>query len=232
MKKLIFLLLLLVGNLFSEEIEIEATLNDSMSSTNFAYIDFIIKNKNEEWKTLKDIKIKFQNEVANNNISFLYGIYFNTYLESIERRNKIREANNQLIQSALLLVGGGLFMNGDNNTQEMGKALIAGGTLMGANDFYHNYKKLYESGSLPKNYILSNILVPPYLEVAKFVILQSKNNNEIGFVDKLKIEYTIDNQKFNKELTFQKPQYETEPAVMGGKSKTVKRKLSWQDNLK
>lgn len=194
---------------------ISGQLKRILSSRYFALIDFTFENKTQEWIRITDIEVDFGSEEANENISFTYGKDLSVWFKSTQKRNKIRNYNQQMALGAITGFGAGLAAGSSNSSvQNLGlMTATAGATVLSVKEFNRLKTKIEDSEIFPKNHLFAkDFIIPPGLFDKKWLVLNSKNHEQIGFLTNLYLEYKIKGEKKGKvKLQFRSPDSNLDP---------------------
>ncbi|MGE4294928.1 MAG: hypothetical protein AB7E49_04415 [Campylobacterales bacterium] len=229
MRKLLFLVMLGIACLGEQELAVSAKVNKDMSSTYFAYIDFNFENKSEEWVLLENLEISF-GEKVDEYINFPLGNKYNSWLEAITIRNKEREANRQVTLALIGTLGGMIAMNGN---QDAGLSLVAAaGSVESIRQFANHISQEKRAALLPENHLLREaIMVPPGLQIKKFIVVNSRNHKEIGYLRTLNLSYLSAGIKSKATLSIRDEQYATDQNNVPGSFSKQKNYYVWQNDI-
>ncbi len=197
------------------ELIISGKLKRQLSSKFFAFIDLTFENTSQEWVRLTDIKIDFGSEEANENINFTYGTDLSVWFKSTQKRNKIRNYNQQLAIGVITGLGAGIAAGSNNsNIQSLGlMTATAGATVLSVNEFNKIQSKIEDAEIFPENHLFAkDFIIPPGLFDKKWLVINSKNHGKIGFITDLYLEYRInDIEKEKVKLQFRSLNTKSQP---------------------
>lgn len=168
---------------------ISGEINIQKSSPYFAYIDFVFENTTQDWMSIEKVSIKFENDVINKNISFVSGLPLEVYMEAVKENLIIQNENQQAWNQVFAGVAMGL-----SSYEGRGQQTIALGNMLSlsAMQFNQEREKIQEDKIFPPGHLFYHeFLIPPGMFRKKWVVLNSKNHKDIGFVEHLDITYHL-----------------------------------------
>lgn len=166
------------------------------SSPNFGFLVFTIENKSSKWINLKNLKVDFGNELRNQNIKFTSGKDLITWNEAITTQRRISDYNKRVFLSSLVGFGELLIIGSEDEDVQRAGALIGFGALTSLSVDEFNKQKTYLklSNIFPEgNLFNEEIYVPPGLFVKKWLLVNTNNHQDIGFIDTIFLEYETEN---------------------------------------
>lgn len=183
--------------------------NVNLSSTYFGVIDFTFENKSQEWIRIKSIKIDFGDDKINQNVKFTSGNDLAIWFESTKKRNIINDFNTEMVLGAI--AGAGLGMAAASNNQKVqniGTATAIGAAAsLSAYEFNKSLDKIEKAEIFSENHLFAKeFVIPPGLFVKKWLLLNSKNHEETGYITDLFLEYLTENGDTERlKLSFRPP---------------------------
>lgn len=169
--------------------------NKAFSSKYFAVIDFTFENLSQEWIRIKKIKINFENEKINKNIKFTSGNDLTIWHASTKKRNIIKDFNTEMVLGAITAFGAGLAAGSDQkNVKDFGNVLAVGGAAsLSVYEFNKVLNSIEKSAIFPESHLFAtDFVIPPGLFVKKWLLCNSKNHNETGYISHIFLEYEIE----------------------------------------
>lgn len=189
-------------------IVISASLIDELSSEYFGYFDFTIENSSEKWLTVKFLDVEFGNGSQGENIKFMTGEPLENWKTAMATINQLNRFNKATTAALIGGVGLGLAATSSNQTlQSIGGAAVAGsaaylvGQEVGANLDFIKRAKMAQTNNL----LQDSTLVLPGLFVKKWLLVNSGKHDQIGYLSKMAIRYTINGSEEKIEIEFRKP---------------------------
>ena len=170
-------------------------LNPDLSSEYFGYFNFNFANRSDKWHTLTGMRIVFPDEKQNKEVKVVLGRELSEWYEAQMKVIAVREFNQSVAAGLTAGVGAGIAgLAGNREAQAAGAALAVGAAgYLAVEEFGKARESLRLSRMIPRNHLLADsLVVPPGLFAQRWVLLNSANHAEMGFVDSLRIEYRLE----------------------------------------
>lgn len=177
---------------------ISAGMNSSYSTKYFGFIEFVIENKSDSWILIKDLKISFLQPAQNKSVNITTANRLNSWLESNQARQEYIEKRNWWIFGVSISPDGLSALSNSKNSSELEQATYSVDQQLERTFGVEEFRK-----GLPSSHLLKgDLAIPPGLFKKRWLLLYSKDNVEIGFIDTLEISFADING--NKRMLFQK----------------------------
>lgn len=175
---------------------ISSAINDQYCSEYFGMVDFTFENTTQDWIRIKKIIVDFGTNKIDTNTKFTSGYDLKVYIHACDRRNAIKQFNNELLLGSVAGVAYGTAMLSDNeDVKTAGMVVLTGlAASLTVADFNRNLDSIRRSAIFPENHLLSEgFIIPPNLFVNKWLLINSKNHHETGFIGGFYLEYEMEN---------------------------------------
>lgn len=189
---------------------ITGKMNKNLSSKYFGMIDFVFKNNTDEWIRIEKIIANFGDSKINKNIKFVSGRQLKYYFDAIEpillEKQRKMQKNKQMTAAVFAGLAGGMAAsnNGYGNFSGLATGLALGAATSLSISQFNSSKKLATKDIFPEGHLLrSDFVIPPGLETKKWLLINSTNHQETGYISKIYVIYKTKKGKKEKiELTF------------------------------
>jgi len=181
-------------------IKIEADLLSNYCSEYFGPATFRFTNKSDQWKTLKNVSINFQNEAVDRNISIVTGPALGIWYRSISAKVAYDNMVNQLILGTIAVIGLAATGARDTSTATAGAALALGSTGMLAVHGIDTVRtQIKTAGVVPDNHLLyDDIVVPPGLFADRWILLNTQDGGSVPYITHTELVFTTDSGEIDK----------------------------------
>lgn len=197
--------------------------NQKMASRNFGVIEFTFENTTDKWVRINKISVDFGDEAKNSSIFITSGRDIDIWKESIMIRNRIDEYNMNLFLGTLAVLGTAAAVGSNNQSVQNAGAAAALGAFssLAVRDFLQYRDKIQGTAIFPSGHLFSDgFNVPPGLFVKKWILLNSRNHKDIGFINKIFLTYETDDKKS-----------ETVRLVFRERYRDIPHTSSWQNDI-
>ena len=185
------------------------------STKYFGVVDFKFENTTQEWIRIKNLKAYFKDVGKNQNIKFTSGKDLAIWTNATEKMKAIEDEHARIVLGVIAGLGIGLagFADSDN-LQTLGTLTTLGSVAsLSIIEFNKHYDKVEKAKIFPPNHLFAEeFIVPPGLFVKRFLVLNTKNHEKIGYIRSIFLEYQIENN--NSEVMEVK--FRTKPAGRKG----------------
>lgn len=202
MKKIVFLMLIVV-NIFAQDVDIDVKINEDLSAKHLAFFEFTFTNNSQDWEKITQPKISFGN-VADKNIKILTAEELEIYLDYIKELQNDNASNKSIVSMALSWVNPLALLGSLPDTNP--KELSGNGEAYPKGHLYHK-----------------SILIPPGIKIKRFLVVSSKNHADYGYLNSLKLN--------EKVLFFRGLQYSEIDSPLGNNKIITKRNYIWQSDI-
>ncbi len=190
----------------------------NISTDYFGVLKFTFRNTTDEWVRIKRIKVYFDNEEIDKNVYVPVGEELSIWQDAVAKKIAIDSRNSANFWTTVGVISGITAIAADDRDTSNAAGAVFGGSVVGASiSDYKTAKKLENIAvtAYPKEHLMSGkILVPPGLFVNRFIVLNSKNNDKIGYLSSINIEYETEKGVIDKvKLPFRKNPYESDRSV-------------------
>lgn len=187
---------------------ITGKMNRNLSSEFFGMIDFNFKNNTDQWIVIDKIIVNFGDTKINKNVTFVSGAQLKHYFASIEeilkRKRERARKNKQMTAAVMSGLAVGLSGSGNNYNNLATSMAIGAATSLSISQFNNSSKKLDTKNIFPDGHLLhSEFIIPPGLNTKKWLLVNSKNHKETGYIDTIYLIYKTKKGKKEKiQLSF------------------------------
>lgn len=189
-------------------IEITAKENYSMATNYFGVIDFAFNNTTQNWIRIKQVKAFFNDENKNKNIIFTSGRDLAIWAQATEVIKAIEAKKTAIVLGVIAGLGAGIAsFSSDTNIKSLGALSTIGAiSSLSIMEFNKNYNEVEKAKIFPENHIFASVFViPPGIYVKKFLVLNTRNHQDIGFIKEISLEIIVkDNEPELIELVFRR----------------------------
>jgi hypothetical protein len=200
-------------NITKSGIEITVKENLSMATNYFTVLDFVFDNTTQDWIRIKQVKAFFNDENKDKNISFTSGRDLAIWVQATQKMKEIEAQKAKIFLGIIGVLGAGIagFSSG-TNIKTLGTMTTVGAiSSLSIMEFNKRYNEVEKAKIFPENHIFaSEFIIPPGIYIKRFLVLNSRNHKETGFVRKIFLEILVEDQKAELiELSFRrsKPKY-------------------------
>lgn len=183
---------------FKPGVAISCELSDALSSEYFGYLDFNIANPSGEWKIVTDVKIRFADPGLDSAVSVVLGRNLEAWYQAQSKAIDISQHNQDV---ALGLLGGaGLGIAAFSRNEGLGfagaAAAAGAASALAIRGVGRTLDSLQMAKLIPRNHLLADtIAVPPGLFADRWLLLNSTNQDSLGYITDILIDYKVNGGK-------------------------------------
>lgn len=175
---------------------VSAEQSTNLSSEYFGYVTITFENLTGNWLELSDMKVEFFDNGHEINISAIKGKKLAQWQRSISSRNAIRNHNESLALSGMLLLGTVAATRSDRSLSEKGlNTMVASAGVITAKSLGNDVEKINNSQSVPDSHLANDALIPPMLSTKKWIVFNSLKPNELNDLGKFRLTFRDQNNK-------------------------------------
>ncbi|MBF0315629.1 MAG: hypothetical protein HQK52_19570 [Oligoflexia bacterium] len=174
---------------------ISGEVNAYKSSKYFGYIDFVFENKSQEWLVIKKVALNFGNKNVNDKVKFVSGLPLEVYMEAVQEKLKMDAENEKTAAAVLAGVAAGMtYADKSRSTLPISAALLGGAISLSVDSFNKNREQIDGTKIFPKNHLFNEeFIIPPGMFRKKWVVLNTRDHEEIGEIKEIKLTYWLTN---------------------------------------
>lgn len=197
------------GKPYVSDLKFTWELNSELSSENFGFFNFSLTNLSDSWYRLTNVKIFFPDSLQNKNVKITLGEELVAWEKAKKHESEISQYNQGGTILLLTAVGIGIASLVDHDAAKVaGSALVAGAMGSLAVESFNNERdSIRLPPRIPSNHLLvDTILIPPGFTTQHWILLNSNNHKEMGYVDSFKVQYNLNEDRLLSNLvTLRKP---------------------------
>ena len=168
---------------------ISGEVDTEFSDKYFGLIYVVFENTSDKWIVIKKIQAGFQNPKIDRNAKFIYGRELELYIKSKERVIAIQESESRL---AAFVAGAATVatLSQSHNRENIENKAFTASALTSIIVASKTSKKIKRS-IFPTGHLLRGdaIIIPPGLFEERWLIVNTQNHQQTGFIDHLYISY-------------------------------------------
>lgn len=173
---------------------VTAQINQLLSSEHFAYLDITFRNTTQDWVRLKSVTLTFGSQEIDKHIMIVNGQDILAWQRAVIRKMNIDATNKRETSSVLGFIGVALGAASDNDTMRIaGTSLVVASAVSLSLDEYSRWRNLNTTENTPwfPEYHLhaSPIVVPPDYFDDRWILINTRDHDVIGYLYKVYIEY-------------------------------------------
>lgn len=182
-------------NITKSGIEINAKENSSLATNYFGVIDFEFNNTTQDWIRMKQVKAFFNDDKKDRNINFTSGRDLAIWAQATEKVKAIEAQKAKIVLGIIAGLGAGIAgLSSDTNIKALGTISTIGAlSSLSIMEFNKRYDQVEKAKIFPENHIFaSEFVIPPGLYVKRFLVLNSRNHKDIGYINKIFLEVQVE----------------------------------------
>jgi hypothetical protein len=197
---------------------ISSKIDEKLSSDNLGMMYLTFENQGDKYIRISDLKIDFNNIIANNNIYVVQGADLTAWQEGIQLKSLVDNHNRSMVYLGLIGLGAAAAIAGSASEND---GLTAAGTTVllatASSIEIDNYSAMndYVMNPVvyPENHLFhSTIIVPPGLSARRWILFHSENVPDMPYIYQIYLEYTKHDEKKEKHrVQFAPYFYEDKP---------------------
>jgi len=181
-----------------DDLEIKNSIRQSHSTQYFGVIDFTFYNNTQDWMFIESVKLTFDKEKINKNVKFTAGQEYQYWMQATQ--NKI-EKNKQILAKIGFIVGTVGAMTAKTRSDARAGGLLAATAIaaLSAQDFNAKFETIDKSQLFPPGHLFrGKLVIPPGLLLHRFIVINTRNHDDIGFLETFNLEIKFKDGKVEK----------------------------------
>jgi hypothetical protein len=184
-----------------EGIKVSCEENDRLSSKNFGLIRFTFENTTSDWIEVKNLQFSLGNSYKDGKIKIPTGQDLEAWANATQTKLNIDQYNFEIAMFGLRVVSSGVGTIGAILKNKGAKSVAAIGNITTgiasvANTIDTRTSELENSRLYPGYHLLAgDFKIPPGLFVDKFIVINTKDDKELGYIDEVFLTYKTGNGK-------------------------------------
>lgn len=176
-------------------VEVEGKLVNSYCSENFGLISFRFDNRSADWIKLGSFELDFGGDKLNEHVKIVSGKALGSWYEGISIERDSKQFYQNLLFGSSAFIGGSMAALGNGRASSSGAAIATASLgVLAASSLGRQLETINSSDIFPRNHLFyEDVLVAPGLSADRWVLVYTKNNGEVPFLDKMTLKYLIHN---------------------------------------
>jgi len=173
----------------------------SLSSPNFGVLELTFENSAADWRRIKRVRLDFAGPTNNQFVRIPWGDDIRAWYEATLQRNQIDERNRSVALGVVAIAGMIVATSSSSQPAKVlgGLAAVSSVAAMQAERTSVATNSVERVAMFPDSHLLAGpFAVPPNLFAKKWVLLNTKDGNNVPCIDRLVLTYEFEDLPFER----------------------------------